>query len=212
MAQLFLQSGSAYECISELGELGLVEFRDLNPSVNVFQRKFVNETKRSEEMERILGYLLREIKRADIALPEDEVNPMAPLPKHVMGIMEQLQRLELELSEVTRNKEKLQKNLLELIEYSHMLRITRNFVHRNAEREPMRAQYEEFPFLEKDSAMDYASMQRLGAKLGFISGLIPSVKIEAFERMLWRVCKGYTILSYAEIEENLEDHSTASLT
>lgn len=29
LAQLFLQSGSAYECISELGELGLVEFRDV---------------------------------------------------------------------------------------------------------------------------------------------------------------------------------------
>ncbi|MCJ8747139.1 hypothetical protein PDJAM_G00150030 [Pangasius djambal] len=212
LAQLFLQSGSAYECISELGELGLVEFRDLNPSVNAFQRKFVNEIKRSEEMERILGYLLREIKKADIALPQDEVNPVAPLPKHVMGIMEQLQRLELELSEVMRNKEKLQKNLLELTEYSHMLRITRNFVHRTAEREPMRAQYEEFPFLEKDSAMDYASMQRLGAKLGFISGLIPSVKIEAFERMLWRVCKGYTILSYAEIEESLEDPNTGEPT
>ncbi|TRZ01454.1 hypothetical protein DNTS_034756, partial [Danionella cerebrum] len=28
LAQLFLQSGSAYDCISELGELGLVEFRD----------------------------------------------------------------------------------------------------------------------------------------------------------------------------------------
>ncbi|XP_060763517.1 V-type proton ATPase 116 kDa subunit a [Neoarius graeffei] len=212
LAQLFLQSGSAYECVSELGELGLVEFRDLNPSVNSFQRKFVNEIKRSEEMERILGYLLREIKKADIALPEEEVNPVAPLPKHVMGIMEQLQRLELELMEVMRNKEKLQKNLLELTEYSHMLRITRNFVHRIAEREPVRAQYEEFPFLEKDSAMDYASMQRLGAKLGFISGLIPSVKIEAFERMLWRVCKGYTILSCAEIEESLENPSTGELT
>nr|UQS87550.1 ATPase H+ transporting V0 subunit a2b [Rhamdia quelen] len=212
LAQLFLQSGSDYECISELGELGLVEFRDLNPSVNAFQRKFVNEVKRSEEMERILGYLLREIKKADIALPEDEVNPLAPLPKHVMGIMEQLQRLELELSEVMRNKEKLQKNLLELTEYSHMLRITRNFVHRAAEREPAQAQYEEFPFLEKDSPMDYASMQRLGAKLGFISGLIPSVKIEAFERMLWRVCKGYTILSYAEIQESLEDHNTGEPT
>ncbi|KAF7687171.1 V-type proton ATPase 116 kDa subunit a isoform X2 [Silurus meridionalis] len=211
LAQLFLQSGSAYECISELGELGLVEFRDLNPSVNTFQRKFVNEIKRSEEMERILGYLLREIKKSDIALPEDEVNPVAPLPKHVMGIMEQLQRLELELSEVMRNKEKLQKNLLELTEYLHMLHITRNF-HCTPEREPMRAQYEEFPFLEKDSAMDYASMQRLGAKLGFISGLIPSVKIEAFERMLWRVCKGYTILSYAEIEESLRDPNTGDPT
>lgn len=32
LAQLFLQSGSAYDCISELGELGLVEFRDVSPS------------------------------------------------------------------------------------------------------------------------------------------------------------------------------------
>ncbi|KAG5840337.1 hypothetical protein ANANG_G00187730 [Anguilla anguilla] len=212
LSQLFLQSGSAYDCISELGEMGLVEFRDLNPSVNSFQRKFVSEIKRCDEMERILGYLLREIKKADIPLPEGDVNPVAPLPKHVMLIMEQLQRLEVELSEVTRNKEKLQKNLLELTEYTHMLRITRNFVHRGAEREPLQAQYEEFPFLEKDSMMDYTSMQRLGAKLGFISGLIHRVKIEAFERMLWRVCKGYTILSYAEIDECVEDPDTGEIT
>nr|XP_024660237.1 V-type proton ATPase 116 kDa subunit a [Maylandia zebra] len=212
LAQLFLQSGSAYDCISELGELGLAEFRDLNPTVNAFQRKYVNEIKKCEEMERILGYLLREIKKADISLPETDVNPAAPLPKHVMTIMEQLQRLEMELGEVTRNKEKLQRNLLELTEYTHMLRITRNFVQRNAEREPLQVQYEEFPFLEKDTLMDYSSMQRLGAKLGFISGLIQRVKIEAFERMLWRVCKGYTILSYAEVEEYLEDPDTGEPT
>ncbi|KAM9858217.1 V-type proton ATPase 116 kDa subunit a [Aulostomus maculatus] len=212
LAQLFLQSGSAYDCIGELGELGLVEFRDLNPTVNAFQRKYVNEIKKCEEMERILGYLLREIKRADISLPEGDVNPVAPLPKHVLTIMEQLQRLEVELGEVTRNKEKLQKNLRELTEYTHMLRITRNFVQRTTEREPLQVQYEEFPFLEKDTMMDYNSMQRLGAKLGFISGLIQRVKIEAFERMLWRVCKGYTILSYAEVNEYLEDSDTGEPT
>ncbi|CAB1319852.1 unnamed protein product, partial [Coregonus sp. 'balchen'] len=153
-------------------------------------------------------YILREIKRADIPRPEGEVNPVAPLPKQVLVIM----RLEVELSEVTRNKEKLQKNLLELTEYTHMLRITRNFVHRSAERDPPQVQYEEFPFLEKDSMMDYTSMQRLGAKLGFISGMIQRVKIEAFERMLWRVCKGYTILSYSEIDEYLEDLDTGEPT
>uniref|UniRef100_A0A8C7VXU7 V-type proton ATPase subunit a n=1 Tax=Oncorhynchus mykiss TaxID=8022 RepID=A0A8C7VXU7_ONCMY len=160
LAQMFLQSGSAYDCISELGEMGLVEFRDLSK---------------------------------------------------LLSLMEQLQRLEVELSEVTRNKEKLQKNLLELTEYTHMLRITRNFVHRNTEREPLHAQHEEFSFLE-DSMMEYTSMQRLGAKLGFISGLIQRVKIEAFERMLWRVCKGYTILSYSEIDEYLEDPDTGEPT
>lgn len=44
-------------------------------------------------------------------------------------LQEQLQRLEMELSEVARNKEKLQRNLLELTEYTHMLKITRTFIH-----------------------------------------------------------------------------------
>lgn len=30
LAQLFLQSASAYSCISELGERGLLEFRDVS--------------------------------------------------------------------------------------------------------------------------------------------------------------------------------------
>uniref|UniRef100_A0A8C1FNT0 V-type proton ATPase subunit a n=1 Tax=Cyprinus carpio carpio TaxID=630221 RepID=A0A8C1FNT0_CYPCA len=205
LAQLFLQSGSAYDCISELGEMGLVEFRDLNPSVSSFQRRFVSEIKRCEEMERILGYLLREIRKANLAVPEAELPPVAPAPKNVLEIMEQLQRLEVELSEVARNKEKLQRNQLELTEYTHMLRITHTFMH------TLGPQYEEFPSLETESVTGCTSMQRLGAKLGFISGLIQRVKVEAFERMLWRVCKGYTILSYAEVDENLADLDTGEI-
>uniref|UniRef100_A0A8B9JSI6 V-type proton ATPase subunit a n=1 Tax=Astyanax mexicanus TaxID=7994 RepID=A0A8B9JSI6_ASTMX len=208
LAQLFLQSGSAYDCISELGEMGLVEFRDLNPSVSPFQRRFVSEIKRCEEMERILGYLLREIRKANLAVPEPEVSPVAPAPKHVLEIMEQLQRLEVELSEVARNKEKLQRNLLELTEYTHMLRITHTFMHSRSRHEALGPQYEEFPSLDAESVAGCTGMQRLGAKLGFISGLIQRVKMEAFERMLWRVCKGYTILSYAEVDESLADLDT----
>lgn len=39
----------------------------------------------------------------------------------------------MELREVTKNKEKLRKNLLELVEYTHMLRVTKTFVRRNVE-------------------------------------------------------------------------------
>ncbi|KAI2659964.1 V-type proton ATPase 116 kDa subunit a2 [Labeo rohita] len=183
----------------------------LNPSVSSFQRRFVSEIKRCEEMERILGYLLREIRKASIAVPEAEVPPVAPAPKNVLEIMEQLQRLEVELSEVAKNKEKLQRNLLELTEYTHMLRITRTFMRSRSRHEALGPQYEEFPSLETESVTGCTSMQRLGAKLGFISGLIQRVKVEAFERMLWRVCKGYTILSYAEVDESLADLDTGEI-
>uniref|UniRef100_A0A8C6SQ12 V-type proton ATPase subunit a n=1 Tax=Neogobius melanostomus TaxID=47308 RepID=A0A8C6SQ12_9GOBI len=198
LAQLFLQSGSEYDCISALGELGLVEFRDLVPAT------LVSEIKRCEEMERILGFLLREIQKAHIAVPQEDECPIAPPPRQ-----EQLQRLEMELSEVARNKEKLQRNLLELTEYTHMLRITRTFIHSRSR--ALGPQYEEFPTMETDSVTGCTGMQRLGAKLGFVSGLIQRVKVEAFERMLWRVCKGYTILSYAEVDENLTDLDTGEI-
>ncbi|XP_051888344.1 V-type proton ATPase 116 kDa subunit a [Pristis pectinata] len=206
LAQLFLQAASAYDCVSELGEAGLVEFRDLNPNVTTFQRKFVSEMRRCEEMEKTLGYLLQEIKRADITLMDGEVNPVAPLPKHVLKIQEQLQQLEAELREVTKNKETLKRNFLELTEYNHMLRVTQDFVKRTSELDLLsQAQYEEFPSLDKEQLMDYTNMQRLGAKLGFIAGVIHPWKVGPFERMLWRVCKGYTILTYEELEIPLED-------
>uniref|UniRef100_A0A6Q2Z5Q3 V-type proton ATPase subunit a n=1 Tax=Esox lucius TaxID=8010 RepID=A0A6Q2Z5Q3_ESOLU len=199
LAQLFLQSGSAYDCITELGEIGLVEFRDLNPSVNLFQRKFVTEIKKCEEMERILGkgktiwyYGPGENKMISSLL----LTCMCDCPQ------EQLQRLEVELSEVTRNKDKLQKNLLELTEYTHMLRITRNFVHRSAEVDCILIYTLAFACLLQKHSFSHSHSFR------FISGLIQWVKIEAFERMLWRVCKGYTILSYSEIDEYLEDPDT----
>ncbi|XP_049625162.1 V-type proton ATPase 116 kDa subunit a 2 [Suncus etruscus] len=209
LAQLFLQSGTAYECLSALGERGLVQFRDLNQNVSSFQRKFVGEVKRCEELERILVYLVQEINRANIRLSEGETSPLAPPLKQVLEMQEQLQKLEVELREVTKNKEKLRKNLLELIEYTHMLRVTKTLVKRNVEFEPT---YEEFPPMESESLLDYNSMQRLGAKLGFMSGVIPQCKVEAFEKMLWRVCRSYTILTYAELDEPLEDPETGEVT
>uniref|UniRef100_A0A673XC94 V-type proton ATPase subunit a n=1 Tax=Salmo trutta TaxID=8032 RepID=A0A673XC94_SALTR len=183
LVQLFLQSGSAYDCISELGEMGLVEFRDLNPSVNSFQRRFVSEIKRCEEMERILGEVTEMDTKAGLLPPYLTLCGLSAVVPQ-----EQLQRLEVELSEVARNKEKLQRNLLELTEYTHMLRITRTFVH---------------------SRSRVSASIPLGCR--FVSGLIHRVKVEAFERMLWRVCKGYTILSYAELGESLADLDTGEI-
>uniref|UniRef100_A0A4W6CJ22 V-type proton ATPase subunit a n=1 Tax=Lates calcarifer TaxID=8187 RepID=A0A4W6CJ22_LATCA len=207
LAQLFLQSGSEYDCISELGELGLVEFRDLNPSVSSFQRRFVSEIKRCEEMERILGKRAEHLGRFMWSIRL--IIRVATCNSRLNVFCEQLQRLEMELSEVARNKEKLRRNLLELTEYTHMLKITRTFIHSRSR--ALGPQYEEFPTMETDSVTGCTGMQRLGAKLGFVSGLIQRVKVEAFERMLWRVCKGYTILSYAEVDENLADLDTGEI-
>uniref|UniRef100_A0AAQ4RER9 V-type proton ATPase subunit a n=1 Tax=Gasterosteus aculeatus aculeatus TaxID=481459 RepID=A0AAQ4RER9_GASAC len=86
LAQLFLQSEAAYCCVSELGELGMVQFRDLNPDVNVFQRKFVNEVRRCEEMDRKLRFVEKEIKKAIIPTVDTGENPEVPFPRDMIDL------------------------------------------------------------------------------------------------------------------------------
>lgn len=45
----------------------------------------------------------------------------------------------------------------------------------------------------------------------FVAGVILRERIPAFERMLWRACRGNVFLRQAEIETPLEDPSTVSI-
>uniref|UniRef100_A0A8C3Y9G2 V-type proton ATPase subunit a n=1 Tax=Catharus ustulatus TaxID=91951 RepID=A0A8C3Y9G2_CATUS len=152
LVQLFLQSGSAYECLSEVGERGLAEFRDLNPNVSVFQRKYVNEVKKCEEMERILGELYF----------------------HVCFLTCGITRVTL------------------LWRFQPQVFLT-------------------FPGFGFFSCKCYVIFQIFPFPR-FISGLVHIAKIEAFEKMLWRVCKGYPFLTYAELDKALEDPDTGETT
>ncbi|GLG97675.1 V-type proton ATPase subunit a [Gryllus bimaculatus] len=127
LCQLFLQSEAAYACVSELGELGLVQFRDLNPDVNAFQRKFVNEVRRCDEMERKLRYLEKEIKKDEIPMLDTGENPEAPQPREMIDLEATFEKLENELREVNQNAEALKRNFLELTELKHILRKTQVF-------------------------------------------------------------------------------------
>ncbi len=95
------QSEAAYACVSELGELGLVQFRDLNPGVNAFQRKFVNEVRRCDEMERKLRFLEKEIKKDDIPMMDGPECPEAPQPREMIDLEATFEKLEHETQEVS---------------------------------------------------------------------------------------------------------------
>uniref|UniRef100_A0A8B9JEI5 V-type proton ATPase subunit a n=1 Tax=Astyanax mexicanus TaxID=7994 RepID=A0A8B9JEI5_ASTMX len=196
LAQLFLQSEAAYCCVSELGELGMVQFRDLNPDVNVFQRKFVNEVRRCEEMDRKLRFVEKEIKKANIPTVDTGENPEVPFPRDMIDLEATFEKLENELKEINTNQEALKKNFLELTELKHILRRTQQFFDEGY------AVY--FFFLEKvNQYLKYETRIFL-----FVAGVINRERIPTFERMLWRVCRGNVFLRQAEIEDPLEDPTT----
>uniref|UniRef100_A0A673JK45 V-type proton ATPase subunit a n=1 Tax=Sinocyclocheilus rhinocerous TaxID=307959 RepID=A0A673JK45_9TELE len=186
LAQLFLQSESAYCCVSELGEIGMVQFRDLNPDVNVFQRKFVNEVRRCEEMDRKLRFVEKEIKKANIPVLDTGENPEVPFPRDMIDLEATFEKLENELKEINTNQEALKKNFLELTELKHILRRTQQF-------------FDEVCLVFLDISFIFQM---------FVAGVIGRERIPTFERMLWRVCRGNVFLRQADIEDPLEDPAT----
>jgi len=52
---------------------------------------------------------------------------------------------------------------------------------------------------------DGSHLQSGGLQLGFVAGVILRERLPAFERMLWRACRGNVFLRQAEIEDPLED-------
>uniref|UniRef100_A0A8C2PY04 V-type proton ATPase subunit a n=1 Tax=Cyprinus carpio TaxID=7962 RepID=A0A8C2PY04_CYPCA len=183
LAQLFLQSEAAYCCVSELGELGMVQFRDLNPDVNVFQRKFVNEVRRCEEMDRKLSEWIHTCTNTYTKTSD---SPGSSEMTHSCKI--------------NTNQEALKKNFLELTELKHILRRTQQFFD----------EMEDPNLLEESSSLLDPSEAGRGAplRLGFVAGVINRERIPTFERMLWRVCRGNVFLRQTEIEDPLEDPTT----
>ncbi|XP_008291357.1 V-type proton ATPase 116 kDa subunit a isoform 3-like [Stegastes partitus] len=202
LVQLFLQSGSAYNCVSELGELGLVEFRDLNPNVNAFQRKFVGEVRRCEELEKTFTFLEQEINRSlspplQGSLPPPVPTPSAPQPRELITIEEESEKLARELKEVSRNRDSLRAQLTQLCQYRGVLTRTHSLT---ASQAPPHV-------LESQGLFD----NRQDVHLSFVAGVVHPWKVPSFERLLWRACRGYIIVDFREMEDRLEHPDTGEM-
>ncbi|ULU02278.1 hypothetical protein L3Y34_002083 [Caenorhabditis briggsae] len=222
LAQLYLQSDASYQCVAELGELGLVQFRDLNPDVSSFQRKYVNEVRRCDEMERKLRFLEREIKKDQIPMLDTGENPDAPLPREMIDLEATFEKLENELREVNKNEETLKKNFSELTELKHILRKTQTFFE-EVDHDRWRileggggrsggSTEEQSPLIDigdnEDDSMRHFSAQAAMLRLGFVAGVIQRERLPAFERLLWRACRGNVFLRTSEIDDVLNDTVT----
>uniref|UniRef100_A0A8C0IFZ6 V-type proton ATPase subunit a n=1 Tax=Bubo bubo TaxID=30461 RepID=A0A8C0IFZ6_BUBBB len=183
LMQLFLQVEAAYCCVAELGELGLVQFRDLNVNVNSFQRKFVNEVRRCESLERILRFLENEMED-NVETVKLEKYPETPLPREMidMEVQNLEQKLEAELLEANQNQQTLKQNFLELTELKHLLKKTQDF-------------------------FEVRGLFALPTDI-FTAGVIKRERMIAFERLLWRACRGNIYLRYTEMDTPLEDPVT----
>eukprot|EP00731_Ephydatia_muelleri_P033228 Em0026g48a len=226
LLQLLLQSDSAYACVRELGEVGKVEFKDLNAEVSAFQRKFVNELRRCEEMERMLRFFVSELEKAGIPHAEPPLNCQAPDPHLLIDLETLFTNEEESLKQLNANQESLKKNLLDLKELKQILDKAQTFFQ---EGEQVLAE----AFVQQQTTAGVGAVGGavggapalytkqsgllgdadgevvgLATRFTFRIGVIPAENLLVFTRVLWRVCRGNVFVKHAQIDEPLEDPAT----
>ncbi|KAI9838284.1 MAG: H(+)-transporting V0 sector ATPase subunit a [Sarea resinae] len=214
LTQLYIANEIGREVVSALGELGIVQFRDLNSETTAFQRTFTQEIRRLDNVERQLRYFLSQMEKASIPLrPLHEFTNIlaAPSASEIDELAERSQGLEQRIASLNDSYETLKKREVELIEWRWVLREAGGFfdrAHGHTEEIRHSTDNDEAPLLEdveqngrgqNGDAQGEPSFSMMN--IGFVSGVIPRERIAAFERILWRTLRGNLYMNQSEISE-----------
>uniref|UniRef100_A0A2P2LS08 V-type proton ATPase subunit a n=1 Tax=Rhizophora mucronata TaxID=61149 RepID=A0A2P2LS08_RHIMU len=208
LVQLIIPVESAHRAVSYLGDVGLLQFKDLNVEKSPFQRAYAAQIKKCGEMARKLHFFKEQMEKAGVIPPKKTVS-QADIDMDDLEV--KLGDLETELVEINANNEKLQCSYNELIEYKLVFHKVGEFFssalshataqHREMESNPSGEESLDTPLLQ-DQEISTDSKQ---VKLGFLTGLVPKEKSLAFERIIFRATRGNVFIRQAAIEEPVID-------
>ncbi|GAP85506.1 putative V-type proton ATPase subunit a [Rosellinia necatrix] len=214
MVQLYISNEIGRESVTALGELGLVQFRDLNSDVSAFQRTFTQEIRRLDNVERQLRYFHAQMEKAGIPLRklDLDIETLAPpTTTEIDELAERSQSLEQRIAQLNDSYETLKKREVELTEWRWVLREAGGFFDRaHGDVDEIRASTEDddAPLLqdvEQHNQAGDAERSFSGMNIGFVAGVINRERVAAFERILWRTLRGNLYMNQSEIPEPLID-------
>ncbi|KAI3755585.1 hypothetical protein L1987_55389 [Smallanthus sonchifolius] len=209
LVQLIIPIESARLTVSYLGDIGLIQFKDLNAEKSPFQRTYAGQIKRCAELARKLRFFKDQMSKADVK-PSAKSETKAEFNLDDLEV--NLGDLEAELTEINANNEKLQRGYNELVEYKLVLQKAGEFF-KEAQNRAAVQQTEvssqqaaeeslETPLLkDQESATDQGKQ----VKLGFLTGLVPKGRSMAFERILFRATRGNVFLRQSSVDEAVID-------
>ncbi|XP_011089368.1 V-type proton ATPase subunit a1 isoform X2 [Sesamum indicum] len=216
LVQLIIPVESAHRAVSYLGELGLLQFRDLNDDKSPFQRTFVNQVKRCAEMSRKLRFIKEQIHKAGLT-PSPSPAPQPDIDLEELEI--QLEEHEHGLIEMNANSEKLQQTYNELLEFKMVLQKAGDFLLSTGshvatqETELAENIHVNDDYAETSSLLEQEMLPGPSNQTGvrFISGIICKSKVLRFERMLFRTTRGNMLFNQAPTDDQILDPATNEL-
>ncbi|KAG6605514.1 V-type proton ATPase subunit a1, partial [Cucurbita argyrosperma subsp. sororia] len=207
--QLIIPVESAHRAISYLGELGILQFKDLNEAKSPFQRTFVNQVKRCAEMSRKLRFFKDQISKAGVLASTRPI-----LQEHI-----ELEDLEIrladhehELIEMNSNSEKLRQSYNELLEFKVVLQKASVFLVSSSNHSVSEErELNENVFMNDSYVDDGLPLEEMRpgpssqSGLRFICGIICKSKVLRFERMLFRATRGNMLFNQAPADIQIMD-------
>lgn len=215
LAQFYIPSEISKQTIGALGELGLVQFRDLNKDVNAFQRTFVSDIRHYDEVSRQIRFLKSQIEREDIKIKKcsAEESGVSKTPKELEELEQNISDTEKVVIELNENQRTLDKRYLELTEMRHVIKETDEFFSssnvKNIQENNLKSESTTGLLKDENAAADLEAGKK--SNVSFVAGVIPREKINSFERLLWRMLRGNLYIKNTEIEEPIKDPETNEL-
>ena len=193
LVQLYVPTELSREIIYEIGQLNLIQFRDLNSKVNDFQRAFVKELRKLENIERQFAFFKKELDKYDI--------PVKTYPYEIGTIAQQS-----EIDEQSENAQLLEDRLVQLVDSNELLY--------RKEQDLKSRKYTIAGVLSFFAAnggsivsgTDDAESQGLTLSHSqFVAGIISRSKVNVLQQILWRVLRGNLYYHTEEITEKIYD-------
>jgi len=211
--QLFIQNDAAHDTLHELGAVGAVQFKDLNTEKSAFQKMFVQDVRKCEDMLRIIRYLKESLDKEKMPERYSDAEPVSSLNQ----LHERLQDLEKEMKEHSTSYKQLLDQRRELTEHLQVLRnASKWFGQANRAGISMTAPSapDEGVRVEMMSPLlDEAEGQtrRPPSMLGHIAGCIPTTNVHEFAVTLFRATRGNMHLKHEELNQAGPDETMKSV-